>query len=138
MQRVLTALLLGGAAAFAPLPVAQRTLTLNASPIDIYSAAEDCLQEECSVDTVQMLVGQLKNREQELAKKGRIVAARVAIDAMPSQDDDSHAGRLRARGRARGRAHDDPRPRGPGPARGVLRTSRRRRRDPKRRPILTR
>jgi hypothetical protein len=76
MQRVLTALLLGGAAAFAPLPVAQRTLTLNASPIDIYSAAEDCLQEECSVDTVQMLVGQLKNREQELAKKGRIVGAR--------------------------------------------------------------
>ena len=73
MQRVLTALLLGGAAAFAPFPVAQRTLTLNASPIDIYSAAEDCLQEECSVDTVQMLVGQLKNREQELAKKGRIV-----------------------------------------------------------------
>ena len=51
-------------------------------------AAEDCLQEECSVDTVQMLVGQLKTREQELAKKGRIVAARVkshAIDAMPSQ-----------------------------------------------------
>ena len=39
-------------------------------------AAEDCLQEECSVDTVQMLVGQLKNREQELAKKGRIVGAR--------------------------------------------------------------
>ena len=76
MQRVLTALLLGGAAAFAPFPVAQRTLTLNASPIDIYSAAEDCLQEECSVDTVQMLVGQLKNREQELAKKGRIVGAR--------------------------------------------------------------
>ena len=76
MQRVLTALLLGGAAAFAPLPVAQRTLPLNASPIDIYSAAEDCLQEECSVDTVQMLVGQLKNREQELAKKGRIVGAR--------------------------------------------------------------
>ena len=76
MQRVLTALLLGGAAAFAPLPVAQRTLTLNANPIDIYSAAEDCLQEECSVDTVQMLVGQLKNREQELAKKGRIVGAR--------------------------------------------------------------
>ena len=76
MQRVLTALLLGGAAAFAPLPVAQRTLTLNASPIDIYSAAEDCLQEECSVDTVQMLVGQLKTREQELAKKGRIVGAR--------------------------------------------------------------
>ena len=76
MQRVLTALLLGGAAAFAPLPVAQRTLTLSASPIDIYSAAEDCLQEECSVDTVQMLVGQLKNREQELAKKGRIVGAR--------------------------------------------------------------
>ena len=76
MQRVLTALLLGGAAAFAPLPVAQRTLSLNASPIDIYSAAEDCLQEECSVDTVQMLVGQLKNREQELAKKGRIVGAR--------------------------------------------------------------
>ena len=73
MQRVLTALLLGGAAAFAPFPVAQRTLTLNASPIDIYSAAEDCLQEECSVDTVQMLVGQLKTREQELAKKGRIV-----------------------------------------------------------------
>ena len=36
-------------------------------------AAEDCLQEECSVDTVQMLVGQLKTREQELAKKGRIV-----------------------------------------------------------------
>ena len=35
-----------------------------------------------------MLVGQLKTREQELAKKGRIVAARVkshAIDAMPSQ-----------------------------------------------------
>ena len=76
MQRVLTALLLGGAAAFAPFPVAQRTLTFNASPIDIYSAAEDCLQEECSVDTVQMLVGQLKNREQELAKKGRIVGAR--------------------------------------------------------------
>ena len=76
MQRVLTALLLGGAAAFAPLPVAQRTLTLNANPIDIYSAAEDCLQEECSVDTVQMLVGQLKTREQELAKKGRIVGAR--------------------------------------------------------------
>ena len=76
MQRVLTALLLGGAAAFAPLPVAQRTLSLNASPIDIYSAAEDCLQEECSVDTVQMLVGQLKTREQELAKKGRIVGAR--------------------------------------------------------------
>ena len=76
MQRVLTALLLGGAAAFAPFPVAQRTLTLNASPIDIYSAAEDCLQEECSVDTVQMLVGQLKTREQELAKKGRIVGAR--------------------------------------------------------------
>ena len=76
MQRVLTALLLGGAAAFAPFPVAQRTLTLNASPIDIYSAAEDCLQEECSVDTVQMLVGELKNREQELAKKGRIVGAR--------------------------------------------------------------
>ena len=39
-------------------------------------AAEDCLQEECSVDTVQMLVGQLKTREQELAKKGRIVGAR--------------------------------------------------------------
>ena len=39
-------------------------------------AAEDCLAEECSVDTVQMLVGQLKNREQELAKKGRIVGAR--------------------------------------------------------------
>ena len=76
MQRVLTALLLGGAAAFAPLPVAQRTLTLNANPIDIYSAAEDCLQEECSVDRVQMLVGQLKTREQELAKKGRIVGAR--------------------------------------------------------------
>ena len=31
------------------------------------------MQEECSVDTVQMLVGQLKTREQELAKKGRIV-----------------------------------------------------------------
>ena len=76
MQRIITALLLGGAAAFAPLPVAQRTLTLNANPIDIYSAAEDCLQEECSVDTVQMLVGQLKTREQELAKKGRIVGAR--------------------------------------------------------------
>ena len=76
MQRVLTALLLGGAAAFAPLPVAQRTLALNAAPIDIYAAAEDCLAEECSVDTVQMLVGQLKNREQELAKKGRIVGAR--------------------------------------------------------------
>ena len=34
------------------------------------------MQEECSVDTVQMLVGQLKTREQELAKKGRIVGAR--------------------------------------------------------------
>ena len=31
------------------------------------------MQEECSVDTVQMLVGQLKTREQKLAKKGRIV-----------------------------------------------------------------
>ena len=31
------------------------------------------MQEECSVDTVQMLVGQLKTREPELAKKGRIV-----------------------------------------------------------------
>ena len=41
--------------------------------IDYAGAAEDCLQEECSVDTVQMLVGQLKTREQELAKKGRIV-----------------------------------------------------------------
>ena len=77
MQRVLLALCLGAAAAFAP---PARTLTsrtaLGVNPIDIYSAAEDCLQEECSVDTVQMLVGQLKTREQELAKKGRIVGAR--------------------------------------------------------------
>ena len=77
MQRVLLALFLGAAAAFAP---PARTLTsrtaLGVNPIDIYSAAEDCLQEECSVDTVQMLVGQLKTREQELAKKGRIVGAR--------------------------------------------------------------
>ena len=74
MQRLLLALGLGAAAAFAP---PARTLTsrtaLGVNPIDIYSAAEDCLQEECSVDTVQMLVGQLKTREQELAKKGRIV-----------------------------------------------------------------
>ena len=77
MQRLLLTICLGAAAAFAP---PARTLTsltaLGANPIDIYSAAEDCLQEECSVDTVQMLVGQLKNREQELAKKGRIVGAR--------------------------------------------------------------
>ena len=77
MQRLLLALSLGAAAAFAP---PARTLTsrtaLGVNPIDIYSAAEDCLQEECSVDTVQMLVGQLKTREQELAKKGRIVGAR--------------------------------------------------------------
>ena len=53
MQRVLLTICLGAAAAFAPLA---RTLTsrtaLGANPIDIYSAAEDCLQEECSVDTV--------------------------------------------------------------------------------------
>ena len=52
MQRVLTCLLLGAAAAFAPSPLAQRTLALKANPIDIYNAAEDCLVEECSVDTV--------------------------------------------------------------------------------------
>ena len=53
MQRLLLALLFGAAAAFAP---PARTLTsrtaLGVNPIDIYSAAEDCLQEECSVDTV--------------------------------------------------------------------------------------
>ena len=53
MQKVLLSLLLGAAAAFAP---PARTLTsltaLSVNPIDIYSAAEDCLQEECSVDTV--------------------------------------------------------------------------------------
>ena len=53
MQRVLLTICLGAAAAFAP---PARTLTsltaLGANPIDIYSAAEDCLQEECSVDTV--------------------------------------------------------------------------------------
>ena len=53
MQRVLLTLFLGAAAAFAP---PARTLTsrtaLGVNPIDIYSAAEDCLQEECSVDTV--------------------------------------------------------------------------------------
>ena len=35
----------------------------NRGPIPHAGAAEDCLQEECSVDTVQMLVGQLKTRE---------------------------------------------------------------------------
>ena len=53
MQKVLLTLLFGAAAAFAP---PARTLTsrtaLGVNPIDIYSAAEDCLQEECSVDTV--------------------------------------------------------------------------------------
>ena len=51
------------------------------------------MQEECSVDTVQMLVGQLKTREQELAKKGRIV------DYEPRSD-------FYAIGRARTRIHD--------------------------------
>ena len=129
MQRLVLALCLGAAAAFAPHQLTQNIrVKLQANPIDIYSsatarnvtfacswerqqleysrcrslscrkprtskiatrrkldatrseakfpragAAEDCLQEECSVDTVQMLVGQLKTREQELAKKGRIV-----------------------------------------------------------------
>ena len=59
----------------------------NRGPISHAGAAEDCLQEECSVDTVQMLVGQLKTREQELAKKGRIVdyereAALAGVRAM--------------------------------------------------------
>ena len=53
MQRLLLTICLGAAAAFAP---PARTLTsrtaLGVNPIDIYSAAEDCLQEECSVDTV--------------------------------------------------------------------------------------
>ena len=53
MQRTILAVCLGAAAAFAP---PARTLTsltaLSVNPIDIYSAAEDCLQEECSVDTV--------------------------------------------------------------------------------------
>ena len=55
------------------------------------------MQEECSVDTVQMLVGQLKTREQELAKKGRIVdyereAALAGVRTMIHDLDTREAG----------------------------------------------
>jgi hypothetical protein len=50
-------------------------------------AAAECLDEECSVDYVDMLMTQLKSREQELSKTGRIVdyerdAALAGVRAM--------------------------------------------------------
>ncbi len=180
MQRVLIALYLAAASAFAPQQLTQNSLAkLQANPIDIYSnaparncdftyswgaavldyfalpivelpkartskiatqrdltrprseanrgpiphagAAEDCLQEECSVDTVQMLIGQLKTREQELAKKGRIVdyEREAALAGVRTMIHDLEGPVRRA-------------------ASFLRREARRRRRDNPRRPTLTR
>lgn len=40
---------------------------------EVYEAATQCLEEECSVDAVDMLLSQLRKQETELSKKGRIV-----------------------------------------------------------------
>ena len=73
------------------------------------------MQEECSVDTVQMLVGQLKTREQELAKKGRIVdyEREAALAGVRTMIHDLEGPVRRAasflRREARRRRHDNPR-----------------------------
>ena len=73
MQRLCVALLLATATAFVPFEHHSKPTKLGAAlgTDDVFAAANACLEDECSVDTIDLLLAQLRSQESTL-KKGRI------------------------------------------------------------------